>query len=50
MLPFRMENGSQVIFLNLFTVCSSCKRSSLFVHLWTKKQMEVIHLQTDYTD
>ncbi len=26
MLPFQTENGSQLIFLNLFTVCSSCQR------------------------
>ncbi len=26
MLSFQTENGSRAIFLNLFTVCSACKR------------------------
>jgi hypothetical protein len=39
----------QPIFLNLFTVCSSCRHKfviCLFIDLLTKKQTEVIHLQT----
>jgi hypothetical protein len=38
---------TQAIFLNLFTVCSSCKRKFVVPHLLMKKQTEVIRLQTD---
>jgi hypothetical protein len=44
------EKGSLGIFLNPFTVCSSCKRISSFVCLLVRKQTEAIRLQTDYTD
>ncbi len=39
---------AQAILLNLFTVRSSCERKSF--RLFTKKQTEVIRLQTDLTD
>jgi hypothetical protein len=37
---------AQAIFLNPFTVCSSCKRKLVFFRSLTKKQMEVICLQS----
>ncbi len=35
------------IFIDVFTICSSCSLKLSFVRLLTKKQTEVIHLQMD---
>jgi hypothetical protein len=50
MLLFQKEKrkiDDWTIFLNPFTVCSSCKLTFFVGRLLTKKQMEIIRLQTD---
>jgi hypothetical protein len=47
MLSIQTENRRPAIFLNPFTVSSRANGSLSFVHLFTKEQMEVIHLQVD---
>ncbi len=51
MLPFQTAEA-QAIFLNPFTVCSSCKQKTevIICPFVAKKQMEVIFLQTDQID
>jgi hypothetical protein len=44
------ETEAQAIFLNPFTACSMYNGSLKFVRLLTKKQTEVIRLQSDKTD
>jgi hypothetical protein len=46
----KRKTEAQAIFLNSLTICSSCKRKLSFVRLLTKKQTEVIRLQTNQTD
>jgi hypothetical protein len=43
----KMENGTQAIFLIHLTFAHRANGSLSFVRLLTKKQMEVIHLQTE---
>jgi hypothetical protein len=43
----KWKTEAQAIFLNPFTVCSSCIGKLSFVRLFAKKQTEVIRLQTD---
>ncbi len=42
---FKRTMEAQAIFLNPFTICSSCKRKFVICHLFLRKQTEVIHLQ-----
>jgi hypothetical protein len=47
---FQQKTEGQAIFPNPFTVCLCANGSLSFVHLFTEKQTEVIHLQIDETD
>ncbi len=46
---FKRKVEAEAIFLNSFTVCSSCKQNFV-VCMLSKKQREVIRLQMDYMD
>jgi hypothetical protein len=46
-LKYETKMQAQAIFLDQFFVCSLCKWKISFVRLSTKKQTEVIPLQTD---